>query len=74
MAEEKPMNQRYVGEDVPRAHSVELGRCDDPECGAVHMILLTASGEPIAVCVLTPQQIERAIAWHKYAPGPGDTP
>jgi hypothetical protein len=60
-----------VPEEVPRAHHVELGRCKDPTCDAVHFILCDENDVPIAVCALRPDQVERALA---YMPGPPKCP
>jgi hypothetical protein len=59
---------------VPRAHSIRLGRCSDPECTAVHVILLTEDDEPIASCALSPHQIEQLRAWADYPPVPRPPP
>ena len=68
------MDTRLVPEGVPRAHHVELGRCGDPDCHAVHMILCDEHDEPIAVCALNPDQIERAIAGLPGVGRPPDRP
>jgi hypothetical protein len=54
---------RYVPQNIPRAHHVEMGRCEDPSCGALHLILCDEDDEPIAVAVLTQRQVERAMEW-----------
>jgi hypothetical protein len=41
-----------------------LGRCGDPDCDARHIILLSESGRPSAVCSLLPRQIEGMLARH----------
>ena len=47
---------------VPIAHSMCYGRCPDPGCVAIHIVLLNEGGRIIATAALTRQQIGELIA------------
>jgi hypothetical protein len=55
------MSDIIVGKDVPQAYGVSVGRCQDPRCTAVHIVLDNEQGEFIASAALSPKQVEQIV-------------
>jgi hypothetical protein len=53
------MDEVEVDENVPRAYGMFAGRCRDPHCTAVHIVLDNEQGEYIATAALSPEQVSQ---------------
>ena len=53
----------HIGPNVPRADSVVISRCENPECGCPHLILLDEDNQPIAICILSMEQVHYLNRW-----------
>jgi hypothetical protein len=58
------MTQKHMG---PRTHHFEVGRCDDPRCGA-HILAFDSTGECISETIVAPRDIPALCDYlHKLA-------
>jgi hypothetical protein len=56
-----PGDHVMVKDDLPEANSVTVGRCSNPTCRHVHVLLLDEAGEPMAEFVAPDGFAERLV-------------
>ena len=65
------MNDEFGFEDrnvidlhaIRSAHSIQLRRCDDPQCDCPHLLLLDRNNQPMAQAVLSKETVRVLSAW-----------
>ncbi len=50
---------------IPSAHSIEVGGCNDPNCGHLHLFLMDQMQQPIAEATITKEFVDQLVGWWK---------
>jgi hypothetical protein len=50
--------RRKTPNGIPSAHGIEVYRCNNPDCDAVHIMLRHDDGKQFAMAALSPDQVE----------------